>query len=253
MARLNNKVALITGAASNPGLGYATAERFAREGARLALTDIDEQGLARCAEEMRALGAEVISWRQDVSAEADWVDTYKRIDDHYGRLDVLVNNAGIAILRTIDELTLQEYQRQMDINMTGVFLGTKLALPLLRNSGGGSIINMSSVCGLVGVPGTAAYTASKAGVHVFCKTVAMECAKDNIRCNSVHPGLIWTNIQKASLEDNPEQYDILCNSVPLGRLGKAEEVASCVLFLASDDASYVTGTELVVDGGLIAQ
>lgn len=254
MNRLKDKVVLITGAASNPGLGRSMALLFAREGAKLAVSDIDEAGLNNTAADARALGAEVICWRQDVTSEVCWQDAIARIKSHYGRLDVLVNNAGIAVLRRVEEMTLAEYDRQMTVNMTSVFLGCKYALPLMKASGdGGSIINLSSVAGLVGIPGAGAYAASKAGVRLFSKTLAMEHARDNIRCNSIHPGVIWTNIQQDAIRDNPKQYEIINESIPVGRMGQPEEVAQCALFLASDDSSYVTGSELVVDGGLTAQ
>lgn len=253
MSRLQGKVALITGAASNPGLGRATALLFAREGARLVVTDIDEAGLASCMEAVAALGAEVVGWRQDVTSEAGWEETMARTAERYGRLDVLVNNAGIAVLRKVDEMSLAEYERQMSVNMTSVFLGCKHAIPAMRAAGGGSIVNISSVAGLVGMPGTGAYGASKGGVRLFSKTVALENARDNIRCNSVHPGVIWTNIQQDAIRDNPKQYEIINESLPIGRMGQPDEVASCVLFLASAESSYVTGAELTVDGGLTAQ
>jgi NAD(P)-dependent dehydrogenase (short-subunit alcohol dehydrogenase family) len=253
MSRLAGKVALITGAASNPGLGFATACRFAREGAKLVITDIDESGLKACEEEVRKLGGEVVSWRQDVTSEAEWQQTIERSVSTFGKLDILVNNAGIAILRSMSDMTLAEFDKQMQVNMTSVFLGTKYAIPALQASGGGSIVNMSSIAGLVGIPGVAAYSASKAGVRLFTKSVALEWAKEKIRCNSVHPGVIWTNIQKDAIRDNPEQYDIINASIPMGFMGEAEDIANCVLFLASDEAKYITGAEFVVDGGLTAQ
>lgn len=254
MARLEGKVCLVTGAASYPGLGYSIAMLFAKEGARLVITDIDEGGLESCASAIKEAGGDVAYWRQDVTDEADWQKTLTDIEQNYGQLDVLVNNAGIAVLKPLEDFTLPEYERQMQVNMTSVFMGTQAAVALMRKTGsGGSIVNMSSVAGLVGVPGVSAYSASKAGVRLFSKTIAMETARDKIRCNTVHPGIINTNMQQVSLRDNPEQYDILNNTIPVGRMGEPEEVAQCVLFLASDESGYVTGTELVVDGGLTAQ
>ncbi len=253
MARLEGKVCLVTGAASNPGLGYATVQLFAREGAKLVISDIDEAGLAACADAAREAGAEVLAFRQDVTSEEGWDNAVDRALEQFGRLDVLVNNAGIAVLKPLEEFSLQDYERQMAVNMTSVFLGSRAAARAMRKTGGGSIVNMSSVAGLVGVPGVSAYAASKGGVRLFSKTIAIEYARQNIRCNSVHPGLIDTNMQQVAQRDNPGQYDVLNESVPVGRMGRPEEVAQCVLFLASDDSSYVTGTELVVDGGLVAQ
>ncbi|MFA7555794.1 MAG: SDR family NAD(P)-dependent oxidoreductase [Spongiibacteraceae bacterium] len=253
MARLENKVALITGAASNPGLGRSIALAFAREGAKLMITDINEAGLAATARDIEALGGSVITRTQDVVSESEWQAAIEAIETEFGPLDILVNNAGIAILRPVDEMTLTDYNRQMDINMSSTFLGCKEAIKSMRKSGGGSIINMSSVAGLVGMRGTGAYGASKAGVRNFSKTVALENASHNIRCNSVHPGVILTNIQQEPLKNDPQHYDALVKSLPMGRMGSPEEVANCVLFLASDESSYVSGTELVVDGCLTAQ
>ncbi|MBE0596638.1 MAG: glucose 1-dehydrogenase [Desulfuromonadales bacterium] len=249
MSRLQGKVALITGAGSNPGLGYSIALRFAEEGARLAISDINEETLRLCETAIRKIGAEVIAFRQDVTSEPGWAQAMDAILSKFGRFDVLVNNAGIAIQKPIEELTLADYERQMSVNMTSVFLGTRAAIPHLRKAGGGSIVNISSIAGLVGIPGVSAYSTSKGGVRLFSKTIAIECARDQIRCNSLHPGIIETNIQKGSLTDNPEQYQAIKASVPLGRMGSPLDVANCVVFLASDEASYVTGTELVVDGG----
>lgn len=252
MSRLKGKVALITGAGSNPGLGYASAIRFAEEGAKLCISDINEESLKLCESALRGLGAEVIAFYQDVTSEQGWTEAISTIIDEFGTLDILVNNAGIAIQKPIEDLTLADYERQMSVNMTSVFLGTKAAIPVMRKNGGGSIVNISSVAGLVGIPGVSAYSTSKGGVRLFSKTIAIECAKDQIRCNSVHPGIIETNIQKGSKRDNPEQYEAIKASVPLGSIGDPLDVANCVLFLASDESRYVTGAELVVDGGLTA-
>ncbi|GAA4094376.1 glucose 1-dehydrogenase [Zhongshania borealis] len=253
MARLHNKVALITGAASNPGLGRSIALAFAKEGAKLVITDIDAKGLETTLADVKALGADAIALSQNVTSEQGWIDTIATVESKYGQLDILVNNAGIAILRNIDEMTMDEYNRQMDINMSSVFIGCREAIKAMRKTGGGSIVNMSSVAGLVGMPRTGAYGVSKAGVRILSKTVALENARHNIRCNSVHPGMIMTNIQEDAKRDNPEHFDILVDSLPMSRMGTPEEVASCVLFLASDESSYVSGTELVVDGCLVAQ
>lgn len=253
MARLQDKVALVTGAASNPGLGRAIALLFAREGGKLIITDLEEKGLADCETEVKALGAQVVGCRQDVTSEDDWKEVIDRCTTTYGRLDILVNNAGIAILNPVATMSLEDYELQMRVNMTSVFLGTRYALPAMQAGGGGSIVNMSSIAGLVGVPMTGAYAASKGGIRLFSKTVALEHARENIRCNSVHPGVIWTSMQQVSLRDNPEGFEAIKESIPVGRMGQPDEVAQCVLFLASDESSYVTGAELVVDGGMTAQ
>ena len=253
MARLLNKVAIITGAASNPGLGYASAVRFAQEGAKLVITDIDMDGLAAAEKDLVAMGAEVLAMEQNVVDEDRWQEVVDATVQHFGSLDILVNNAGIALLRPISEYTTADYDLQMDVNIRSVFFGCRKALPAMIASGGGSIVNMSSVAGLRGLPGVSVYGIAKAGVQNLSKTIAMEHAADGIRCNSVHPGLIDTNIQNDARRDNYDEFVKIGESVPWGRMGFPEEVANCVLFLASDEANYVTGTELVVDGGLMAK
>lgn len=254
MGRVEGKVALITGAGSSPGLGAATAARLAEEGATVFLTDIDEEGARARAEEIRAAGGKAHARRQDVTSEAEWDEVVEAILRAEGRIDILVNNAGIAVLRMIDVMTPREFARQMEVNMTSVYLGTRRVVAEMRKAGnGGAIVNLSSVAGLVGIPGVSAYAASKAGVRLFTKSIAMETARDNIRINSVHPGMILTNMQKVALQDNPEQYDIIAASIPMGRMGEPLDIANCVLFLASDEARYVTGAEFVVDGGMTAQ
>lgn len=254
MKRLQGKIALITGAASVPGLGSATAERFAGEGASVFLTDIDEGGAEAVARSIRARGGKAHAARHDVVSEADWDRVMAWVIGEAGRLDVLVNNAGVAVLRMIEAMTSAEWLKQNDINLNSVFYGTQRAVKEMRRVGeGGSIINLSSVAGSVGVPGCGAYSASKGGVRLFSKVIALECAKDKIRVNSVHPGMIMTNMQKVALQDNPEQYDIIAAAIPMGIFGDPVDIANMNLFLASDESRYVTGAEFVVDGGLIAQ
>lgn len=252
MSRMLNKIAIITGAASNPGLGYSTAMRFAQEGAKLVITDIDMVGLAAVEKEIAATGAEVLAMEQNVVDEQRWQAVIDATVDRYGRLDVLVNNAGIAVLKPINEFTQADYNKQMDVNLRSVFLGCQKAVPAMKDSGGGSIVNMSSVAAMRGMAAVSVYGMAKAGVQILSKCVAVEHAADGVRCNSLHPGLIETNIQNDARRDNPENHAALGTMVPFGRMGYPEEVANCVLFLASDEASYVTGAELVVDGGLIA-
>jgi len=254
MGMLEGKVCLITGAASNPGIGHSIAHLFADHGATLVLTDIDESGLEKTAAEVSAKGVEVAHWHQNVTDEGQWIETMGAIEQRFGRLDVCVNNAGIAILKALEEMTLADYNRQMDVNMTSVFLGTQKAVVLMRkHRTRGSVINMSSLVGLVGVPNVSAYGASKGGVRLFSKTVALETARDGIRCNTIHPGLIDTNIQQASVKDNPEVYEQLQQAVPMGYMGKPIEVARAALFLASELSDYITGSEIHVDGGMAAQ
>jgi NAD(P)-dependent dehydrogenase (short-subunit alcohol dehydrogenase family) len=254
MARLTDKVALVTGAASVPGLGSATASRFAEEGAIVYLTDIDMEGAETVAAGIRQAGGWGTALRQDVTSQADWDQVIGTIVASQGRLDVLVNNAGIAVLRMIDDLTHADWARQLEVNLSSVFYGTQRAVREMRRAGhGGSIINLSSVAGQVGVQGCAAYSASKGGVRAFTKSVALEAARDRIRINTIHPGMILTNMQKVALQDNREQYDLITAAIPMGYMGDPLDIANCALFLACDESRYITGAELTVDGGFTAQ
>ena len=252
MGRVQGKVALVTGAASNPGLGRATALALAREGAKLVVTDIDRAGVEKCASEIRAAGGEALALEQDVTREEGWKSVVARAASTFGRLDVLVNNAGIAVLKPIDDMTLDDWNRQIDVNLTSVFLGCKYGMAAMRASGGGSIVNMSSVAGIVGLATCVAYGASKGGVRILSKSVAVEGARHNIRCNSVHPGFIDTAMTERSLSVPDIREDRL-RRTPLGRIGTTDDVAYGVLYLASDEAAFVTGSELVIDGGVTAQ
>jgi NAD(P)-dependent dehydrogenase (short-subunit alcohol dehydrogenase family) len=254
MGRLDKKIVLVTGGASVPGLGSATAERLAQEGAYVYVTDIDQKGVETVSAGIRDAGGESCAMSHDVTSEADWDRVMGEIIAAHGRIDVLVNNAGIAVLRMIDVITSPEWAKQLDVNLYSVFYGTQRAVREMRRVGeGGSIINLSSVAGQVGVPGCSAYSASKGGVRLFTKSVALETARDKIRVNSVHPGMIWTNMQKLALQDNREQYDLITAAIPAGAMGEAIDIANAVLFLASDESRYITGAEITVDGGLTAQ
>lgn len=254
MRRLEKKIALVTGAASVPGLGSATAQRFAQEGAIVYTTDVDIEGAQAVAKAICEDGGEAYALAHDVTSESEWDRVMAAICAAHGRLDVLVNNAGIAILRMLDVMTSAEYLKQINVNLHSVYYGTYRAVKEMRRAGkGGSIINLSSVVGQVGVPGCSAYAASKGGVRLFTKTVALETARDRIRVNSVHPGMILTNMQKVALRDNPEQYDIISAAIPMAYMGEPLDIANCILFLASDESRYITGTEFTVDGGYTAQ
>jgi len=254
MIDLTGKVALVTGAASAGGLGFAAARIMARQGASVFLTDIDGASAEARAAELRELGLAARAMPHDVTDEAAWSSVVAAAVEAFGKLDIVVNNAGIAVLRPMSEMTKEDWDRQLAVNLDSVYLGTKAALDQMRSQGGGgSIVNMSSVAGLVGVPGTAAYAASKAGVRVFSKTVALEAARENIRVNTVHPGMIWTDMQKVAIADNKEVFDQIVQAVPMGRLGEPDDIGAMVAFLASDDAKYITGAEFVVDGGMVAQ
>ena len=254
MGLVDGKVCLVTGGASNPGLGHAIAHKLASEGAIVIVTDVDGDGAERTAAEIVAQGGQAQAWAQDVTDEALWDQTFDRIRTEHGKIDALINNAGIAVLKTLPELTLADYNRQLLVNMTSVFLGTQKAVALMRETGvKGSIINMSSVAALVGVPACSAYAAAKGGVIGFTKTVASETAGEGIRCNTIHPGLIDTNMQRQSSVDNPEEYVKLNAAVPMGYMGPPQTIADAALFLVSDLSTYMTGAQMVIDGGLINQ
>jgi cyclopentanol dehydrogenase len=251
MGRLDGKVALISGGAR--GQGATEGRMMAQEGAKVVLGDIlDEQGRAVEAE-IRAAGGAATYVHLNVTSESDWQSAVQTAESTYGGLHVLVNNAGILIRATIEETTEDDFDRIMAVNVKGVFLGTKHAIPAMRRAGGGSIVNISSTAGLVGSPGeTAAYSATKGGVRLFTKSTAIQHASDNIRCNSVHPGPIATDMIKDMLED-PEQWEQRMRRLPLKRPGRPEDIAYGVIYLASDESSYVTGAELVIDGGTTAE
>ena len=250
--RLAGKVAFITGAAS--GIGQAIARRFVAEGARVALADIDEAGGAALAGE---LGAAALYLRHDVTEEADWIANLARAVAAFGRLDIIVNNAGIGPAGTIEKTSLEEWRRVHAVNLDGVFLGCKHGIAPLREAGGGSIVNLSSVAGLLGTPTLAAYGSSKAAVRQLTKSVALHCAarRDAIRCNSIHPAFAATPMVERMIAESkaPERTRAaLAEQIPLGRLGEADEVAALALYLASDESRFVTGGEFVIDGGLAA-
>jgi NAD(P)-dependent dehydrogenase (short-subunit alcohol dehydrogenase family) len=259
--QVRGKVALVTGGAS--GIGEAVCELLAREGASVAVTDIDDLRGPEVVARIKKAGGEASFWHHDVTSEERWIEVVADVMKRYGRLDVLVSNAGIGIsVPSITEMTLADWRRQTAINLDGVFLSVKHCLPVMRKTGGGSIIMMSSLAGLRGAAGLSGYSATKGGVRLFAKSIAMECATagDGIRVNSVHPGIIDTPIwgkipvgatgsgQNAPID--PEERAKLVT--PLGRAGHAEEIAQGVLYLASDASRYVTGTELVIDGGMNA-
>ena len=226
---------------------------MAREGAKVVLGDVlDDEG-KKVEAEISEAGNEATYVHLDVTMEDDWRATIETAVSLYGKLDVLVNNAGILLRHSIEETTGEEWDRIMAINAKGVFLGTKYAIPAMRRAGGGSIINISSVAGLVGSPGdTAAYTATKGAVRLFTKATAIQQAKDNIRCNSVHPGPIETPMIQDMLAD-PARLAVRMRRLPLRRVGRPEDIAFGVLYLASDESSFVTGAELVIDGGTTAE
>ncbi len=252
MGRMDGKVALISGGAR--GMGASEARLFAREGAAVVIGDIlDEDGEATAAS-IAADGGRCRYVHLDVTQEADWQAAVAQAVSQFGSLDVLVNNAGIGSNSfEIHEEPVEMWDRTIDVNLKGVFLGTRTAVPAMLEVGGGSIINISSQLGIVGVPyNGSAYQTSKGGVRIFTKAAALQYANRGIRVNSVHPGPIVTEMTRAG-RDDPERLSIMLARIPMGRYGEAEEVANAVLYLASDESSFVTGSEVVVDGGWTAQ
>jgi 3alpha(or 20beta)-hydroxysteroid dehydrogenase len=251
MGRLDGKVGLISGGAR--GQGATEAQLFVREGAKVVFGDILDEAGRKVEAEIRAAGGEATYVHLDVTNEDQWRAAVDTAVQGYGKLDILVNNAGILLRKSIEEMTVDEWDRIMAVNLKGVFLGTKAAIPAMRRAGGGSIVNLSSTAGLVASPGgTSAYIATKGGVRLFTKATAIQHAKDHIRCNSVHPGPIATDMIRDTLE-NPELWAQRLRRLPMGRAGTTEDVAYGVLYLASDESSYVTGSELVIDGGTTAE
>lgn len=255
--RLNNKVALITGAAHGVkgemmGFGGASAWLFAEEGAKVVLTDVDAANGEKTAAQMREAGHDAIFRRLDVTDEDDWIAAVQAAVDAYGRLDILVNNAGTGGRARVEDTTEALWQAQMDIHAKGCFLGTKRAVPHMRAAGGGSIINISSIYGIVGSDASTAYHAAKGASRIFTKSAAIQLAKDNIRVNSVHPGFMLTPMTRESFGVEPGKSRAL-SRIPMRRIGEPMEIARGILFLASDESAYITGSELVMDGGMTAQ
>ena len=249
--RLENKVALISGGAR--GMGAAEARLFASEGAKVVIGDVLEEEGRQTEAQINESGGECLFIRLDVTSESTWQNVVAATVARFGKLDILVNNAGISGLPgTVEETTTEIWDTVMDINAKGVFLGTKAAIPEMRKVGGGSIINISSIWGIVGSGGSSAYHASKGAVRLLTKSTAIQYAGEGIRANSVHPGPIATPMTEASRADSDRNQWFLANT-PLGRWGEPEDVAYGVLFLASDESSFMTGSELVIDGGWTAQ
>ncbi len=262
MGRLNGKIALVTGAGS--GIGRGTAIALAAEGAEVVVTDLDEKGGAESCAAIRAEGGRASFRRHDVANEASWLEVLAKSEE----LHVLVNNAGICVASSLAEMSYETWRRQLAVNLDSMFFGTKHAIPIMTRSGGGSIVNVSSVAGLKGIAGLSGYCASKGGVRLFTKAIALECAaaKNNIRVNSIHPGAIETPIWvKMGFDGEMPPPDAVKYSnameqaraasvaaTPVRHAGVPADIAAGVVFLASDEARFVTGTELVIDGGVMA-
>ncbi|MCH7744686.1 MAG: glucose 1-dehydrogenase [Chloroflexi bacterium] len=249
--RLEGKVAFVSGGAR--GMGAAEARLFAKEGAKVAIGDVLEDEGRKVEAEINETGGEAIFVRLDVTSESEWQDAIAATVARFGKLDVLVNNAGVGAHGKVEDTTVEDWDRVMDINAKGVFLGTKAAIPEMRKAGGGSIINISSQLGLVGTDNSSPqYQASKGAVRLLTKATAIQYASEGIRANSVHPGPIVTPMTESSRAD-PEREKLMLSRIPLDRYGQPDDVAYGVLYLASDESSFVTGSELVIDGGWTAQ
>lgn len=247
MGRLDGKVALITGAAR--GQGESEARLFAREGARVVVSDVLVEEGQRVVSSIVASGAEAIFVKLDVTDPDEWTEIVRHTVQTYQRLDILLNNAGIAQRHGLQDTSPEEWDRVMAINARGVFLGMKYAIPAMLQSAGGSVINVSSTSGLVGFPGGAAYHAAKGAVRLLTKATAAEYAKQGVRVNSIHPGIIETPM---TVNMAPERLQAIVDRTPIGRRGTPMEIAYGALFLASDESSFMTGAELVIDGGFTA-
>jgi len=252
MGRVQDKVALVTGAAS--GIGLATAALLAREGAHVVIGDIDRTVGERAA---AAIGTGATFRQLDVTREDEWIAVTDRVAGDLGRLDILVNNAGVVLMKSIEETTLEAWRSLMAVNLDGVFLGCKHAVRVMKERGGGAIVNMSSIAGMIGHVSLAAYCASKGGVRLLTKSVALHCARRgyNIRCNSVHPSFADTPMLDSMIavgRDPAKMRESLTTAAPLGRLAEPPEIAGMILFLASDESAFTTGAEFVIDGGMTA-
>ncbi len=255
MDRVKGKVAIITGGAS--GIGKATASLLAKEGAKVVIADVNEAGGKKVAEEIKGEGGKAIFVKHDVTSENDWSEVIKKTLAEFGKLDILVNNAGVLFAKPIEDTPLEQWRWLMSVNLDGVFLGTKYAIRAMKKSGGGSIINLSSIAGLVGtIDDTSAYCASKGAVRLFTKAAALECSKAGhnygIRVNSVHPGVVETPLSENLLKDKALRASIEGRH-PIGYVGEPIDIAYAILYLASDESKFATGSELVVDGGWTAQ
>ena len=252
MGKLDGKVALISGGAR--GQGAAEAEAFVREGAKVVFGDIRDADGQKVEAAIRAAGGDAVYVHLDVASEADWQGAVKTATDRYGRLDILINNAAIVIPRVpIEERTADEWDRVMAVNAKGVFLGTKAVIPAMRRAGGGSIVNISSIAGIgQSLQQEPAYAASKGAVRIFTKVTAAQHAKVRIRCNSIHPGPVDTEMFHNAFPDRKEMDRRLAR-IPLGRMGTVAEIVAAVLYFASDESGYTSGSELLIDGGAMAQ